>query len=204
MARRSNLRNLVFDAFSHGEATAGGRNWRATRVNQHRNPDYVGIEHHGTHMFNVTRGGVVEPVDSGWGSATDRGGVRAITSGYGCVGTDCGIGYRELFYDEPMGRASDDLTWRNAIQRDPELRVTPEDRSVRMSPPRSRAAGRSSSQFTYTPYLPDMNPRGPDYSQPDPFDFSDPEQASQAQEIEAMEETIRGLDERSSRPRNEG
>ena len=32
----------------------------------------------------------------------------------------------------------------------------------------------------------DMNRRGPDYSQPDPFDRSDPEQARQAQNIEAM------------------
>ena len=32
----------------------------------------------------------------------------------------------------------------------------------------------------------DMNRRGPDYSQPDPFDRSDPEQARQAEAIEAM------------------
>ena len=32
----------------------------------------------------------------------------------------------------------------------------------------------------------DMNPVGPDYSQPDPFDRSDPEQARQAEAIEAM------------------
>ena len=52
----------------------------------------------------------------------------------------------------------------------------------------------------------------PDYSQPDPFDFSDPdpfdrsdpEQARQAKAIEDMEETLRGLDERSNRRRNEG
>jgi len=42
----------------------------------------------------------------------------------------------------------------------------------------------------------------PDYSQPDPFDFSDPEQARQAKAIEDMEETLRGLDERSNRRRN--
>jgi hypothetical protein len=50
----------------------------------------------------------------------------------------------------------------------------------------------------------DMNVEGPDYSQPDPFDTSDPEQASQAQSITDMEETIREDIERSTRPRNEG
>ena len=36
----------------------------------------------------------------------------------------------------------------------------------------------------------DMNPQGPDYSQPDPFDRSDPEEARQAKAIEAMNETL--------------
>ncbi len=44
----------------------------------------------------------------------------------------------------------------------------------------------------------------PDYSQPDPFDRSNPEEARQAQAITDMEETLRGLDERSSRRRNVG
>ena len=49
----------------------------------------------------------------------------------------------------------------------------------------------------------DQNVRGPDYSQPDPFDRSNPEEARQDQAISDMEETIRGLDERRQRPRNE-
>ena len=125
--------------------------------------------------------------------------------------------------------------WRNAIQRDPELRVSPPGRSVEMrlpssirtSPPRQAQgsldylrhgdttggptpegarweahtpSGLAADEFTYQ----DENTRGPDYSQEDPFDFSDPEEARQAQSIADMEETLRGLDERSQRPRNEG
>ena len=216
MAKKSTLPNLIADAFAHSEATASDRKWKATRMG-----DYVGVEHYQTHMFNVTRRGVVEPVDRGVGRSSDTSGVRKITRGFGCVGTDCGIGYRELYDDEPMDRLGS-VQWRNAIQRDPELRATPPGRSVEMSlssrvrtsprPERSSIgarliggsdrpsrAGRSEGYYGW-----DMNRQGPDYSQPDPFDFSDPEEARQAQSITDMEETLRGLDERSQRPRNEG
>ena len=264
MARRSNLPNLIVDAFEHSEATASGNNWRGVRMG-----NYVGVEHHGTHMFNVTRAGIVEPVDRGHGSASDRCGVRRITAGFGC-GSPQGIGFRELYDDEPMNRMSGDQ-WRSAIQRDPTLRETPNrtqgvggststeitfgalpgaappggwtpnsgpreyvplPRSEsRRRPTRqdqegnygnlaylrhgdTTGAGRTpeggrweahtqsglaADEFTYQ----DQNERGPDYSQPDPFDFSDPEEARQAQSITDMEETLRGLDERSQRPRNE-
>ena len=46
-----------------------------------------------------------------------------------------------------------------------------------------------------------MNRRGPDYSQPDPFDFSDPEEARQAQSIADMEETLQDFDERDQAAR---
>ena len=75
--------------------------------------NYVGIEHHGTHMFNVTRAGVVQPVDRGHGSMTDRCGVRRITAGFGCGGPE-GIGYRELYDDEPMNRLSGWLRLRDS------------------------------------------------------------------------------------------
>ena len=248
MAIRSNLSNLIADAFAHreGEATASDRNWKATRMG-----NYVGVEHHATHMFNVTRDHVVEPVDPGWGGQSDTAGVRKITSGFGCVGTDCGVAHKELFYDTPETRGGyrrlEGSQWRNAIQRDPELRVSPPSRSVEMSlPSRVRTSprpdrlihptrqdqegnygsldylrhgdttggptpegarweahtpsGLAADEFTYQ----DENTRGPDYSQEDPFDFSDPEEARQAQAITDMEETLSGLDERSSRPRNEG
>jgi hypothetical protein len=242
MARRSSLPNLIVDAFEHSEATASGNNWRGVRMG-----NYVGVEHHGTHMFNVTRAGIVEPVDRGHGSASDRCGVRRITAGFGC-GSPQGIGFRELYDDEPMNRMSGDQ-WRSAIQRDPILRETPNrtqgvggatsteitfgpigDRpdtdtsdyvplpqgqaarrrgwsdvssDAEWSPSRTRGAnthsGLPEDDFQYS----DLNRRGPDYSQPDPFDFSDPEEARQSQSITDMEETLRGLDERSQRPRNE-
>jgi len=232
MARRSSLPNLIVDAFEHSEATASGSNWRGVRMG-----NYVGIEHHGTHMFNVTRAGIVEPVDRGHGSMSDRCGVRRITAGFGC-GSPQGIGFRELYDDEPMGRMSGDQ-WRSAIQRDPVLRETP-NRTQGVGLPRSEGrrrptrqdqegsygnldylrrgdttgaghtpegarweahtqSGLAADEFTYR----DENERGPDYSQPDPFDFSDPEEARQSQSITDMEETLRGLDERSQRPRNE-
>ena len=250
MARRSNLKNLIYDAFNspgEGGATASNRNWVATRMG-----NYVGVEHHGTHMFNVTRAGVVEPVDRGHGSTSDRCGVRSITAGFGCGGPQ-GVGYRELYDDEPMNRMSGDQ-WRNAIQRDPELRATPDhtqglggsrstnitfgptgearigearrSRSIRgvigdpvpagrpqrftnrlgsddwvaRDPARpSTHSGLPGDDFSYS----DMNRRGPHYNEPDPFDFSDPEEARQAQAITDMEEPLRGLDERSQRPRSE-
>ncbi len=225
MARRSSLPNLVVDAFEHSEATASNRNWRATRVD-----DYVGVEHHGTHMFNVTQEGVVEPVDRGHGSMTDRCGVRRITAGFGCGGPQ-GIGFRELFDDEPMNRMGSDQ-WRQAIQRDPELRATPnrtqglggsrsteitfgpipgaQARSTtRANAPSERQRPRGHPGYTRGHaegyYGLDMNDEGPDYSQDDPFGFMNPtEEARQDQTITDMEETIRELDERSQRPRNEG
>jgi hypothetical protein len=235
MARRSNLQNLIYDAFNNpgeGGATASNRNWIATRMG-----NYVGVEHHGTHMFNVNRAGIVEPVDRGHGSMTDRCGVRRITAGFGCGGPQ-GIGYRELYDDEPMNRLGSDQ-WRHAIDRSTwsssgisepnrlhptstapigEARRSRIIRGVIGDPvpvggirtrrpqphfrPQSDPVIESAQREGY--YGWDMNRQGPDYSQPDPFDFSDPEEARQAQSITDMEETLRGLDERSQRPRNEG
>ena len=216
MARRSNLPNLVVDAFEHEEATASNRNWRGTRMG-----NYVGVEHHGTHMFNVTRAGVVQPVDRGHGSMTDRCGVRRITAGFGCGGPE-GIGYRELYDDEPMNRMGSDQ-WRHAIDRS--TSTTPgldrSDDRMGLSPIRATIgapvrvgarrpdwvsgssglpgthSGLAGDDFSYS----DMNRRGPDYSQPDPFDFSNPEEASQAQNIADMEATLQDFDERDQAAR---
>ena len=87
--KRSNLTNLVVDAVRHGDASASGRNWQASY-----NDSIVSVWHHATHMIDVTRGGVVTPVNSGHGSTSDRCGIRRITAGYN---GDGGVGYRELF-----------------------------------------------------------------------------------------------------------
>jgi hypothetical protein len=47
----------------------------------------------------------------------------------------------------------------------------------------------------------DMNLEGPDYSQPDPFDTSDPEQAAQAENIEEAEQLFSRWDEERDRNR---
>ena len=173
MARRSNLRNLVRDAFEHGEAQASGRNWIATRVDEavgdadpeltqlYRSPFRVSVQHHGTHMFNVTRAGVVEPVDRGHGSQSDRCGVRVITSGYGCGGPQ-GLGYREVYDDEPMDRLSGDQ-WRESIQQP--WRGTHVTGTIGDPVPAGRSRRDHEDTFNYI----DMNRGGPDYSQPDPF-----------------------------------
>jgi len=97
---RSNLSNLVRDAFLHGEASASDRRWQAFHfvgtgfpygMARYRR-GAVGVWHYSTHMFNVTRDGQVIPVNTGWGSMTDRAGVRRITDGWGCS-----VGYRELY-----------------------------------------------------------------------------------------------------------
>ena len=58
-------------------------------------------------------------------------------------------------------------------------------------------SGLAGDDFSYS----DMNRRGPDYSQPDPFDFSNPEEASQAQNIADMEATLQDFDERDQAAR---
>ena len=91
---RSNLTNLVDDGFWAGHATASDGRWTATRRDL-----AVEIRHHGCHMIDVSISNVghyhahyVRAVDPGYGSTSDRCGVRRITEGAG-VST----GYRELF-----------------------------------------------------------------------------------------------------------
>lgn len=91
---RSNLANLVDDGFYAGSATASDGKWTATRRDL-----AVEIRHHGCHMIDVWISNVghyhahyVRAVNPGYGSTSDRCGVRRITGGAG-VST----GYRELF-----------------------------------------------------------------------------------------------------------
>ena len=92
--KQSNLTNLVVDAIRHGDASASGRKWQA-----HYDVfnGTVSVYHFSTHMINVARDGTVTPVNPGWGSTTDRCGIRKITAGYN--GHEGSVGYRELFED---------------------------------------------------------------------------------------------------------
>lgn len=85
---RTNQRNLIDVARKHGTATASS--WRAVS-----DGDTVSVWHYSAHLVDVVvvseSGGVscynVIPVNPGYGSTTDRCGIRKIT----------GWGYRELF-----------------------------------------------------------------------------------------------------------
>jgi len=88
--KQSNLTNLVVDAIRHGDASASGRKWQASYTD-----GTVAVWHFSTHMINVARDGTVTPVNPGWGSTTDRCGIRKITAGYN--GHHASVGYRELF-----------------------------------------------------------------------------------------------------------
>ena len=90
--KQSNLTNLVIDAVRHGEASASDRKWQASYTD-----GIVSVYHFSTHMIDVARDGTVTPVNPGWGSTTDRCGIRKITAGYN--GPNGSVGYRELFED---------------------------------------------------------------------------------------------------------
>ena len=100
--KQSNLANLVVDAYRYDESSASGRNWRAIKRWSGLRPrsvdsQIVGVWHFSTHMIDVARDGTVTPVNPGWGSTTDRCGIRKITAGYN--GPDGSVGDRELFED---------------------------------------------------------------------------------------------------------
>jgi|10_taG_2_1085330.scaffolds.fasta_scaffold95565_1 hypothetical protein len=102
--RNTNFENLVWNAFIDGEAKASAGRWTARRDGWS-----VIVTHYSTDMIrvvfddvpvktsawgwqNVTQPVFVEGIDEGYGSSSDRTGIRKITSGAG-VST----GYRELF-----------------------------------------------------------------------------------------------------------
>ena len=90
--KQSNLANLVVDAVRHGSASASGQKWRA-----HYADGVTEVWHFNTRLIDVARDGTVTPVNPGWGSTTDRCGIRRITAGYN--GPNGSVGYRELFED---------------------------------------------------------------------------------------------------------
>jgi hypothetical protein len=66
-----------------------------------------------------------------------------------------------------------------------------------VSPFEDTHSGLPGDEFEYE----DMNTRGPDHSQEDPFDFMIPEQAAQAESIEATEQLFSQWDEDRDRRR---
>ena len=103
--KSSNLSNLLQDAVDHRQASASNGKWVAVLVQGDPVFDLgmiVEVFHHGTHMFDAAMGQpgqsaqvAVTPVNPGYGSTSDRCGVRRITEGAYVEG----IGYKEL-YDE--------------------------------------------------------------------------------------------------------
>lgn len=87
---RTNLSNLLSDAFGHMQASASDGKWHAYCTGYG-----VDVYHYTTHMFTFLNDGTIVPVDPGHGSASDRCGVRRITSGP--QDGEFSIGYRELF-----------------------------------------------------------------------------------------------------------
>jgi hypothetical protein len=88
--KESNLTNLVVDAVRYGDAQASSRRWLA-----HYRDGVTEVWHRGTHMIDVARDGAVTAVNRGYGSTSDRCGIRRITAGYN--GHEGSVGYRELF-----------------------------------------------------------------------------------------------------------
>ena len=83
---RTNMLNLVSVARSKGDATAS--TWRAYRsvVN-----GAIVVKHYDTHMISVMPDDTVVAVDKGWGSMTDKCGIRKILTNVN------GKGYADIF-----------------------------------------------------------------------------------------------------------
>ena len=77
---------LVKVARSKGMGVAS--TWTAIR---HDDTGTVSVSHYSTHMFNVLGDDTVEPVSRGWGSMTDKCGVRKILTNVN------GLGYADIF-----------------------------------------------------------------------------------------------------------
>lgn len=70
-----------------GKATASEGRWRAVR-----HDDGVCVYHHHTQMILVTPENDIVAVNAGWGSMTDKKGIRTIAKGIGI-----NISYNEIF-----------------------------------------------------------------------------------------------------------
>ena len=84
-----NLTNLVAIARSKGgNSTTKASSWRAERVN---GESVTGIFHYSTLMFCVTDDDEVFAVSKGWGSMSDKKGVRTILTNIN------GLGYADIY-----------------------------------------------------------------------------------------------------------
>jgi hypothetical protein len=95
-ARRTNLSNLLSAAREGGEATASSGRWAASR-----GPDgNVDIYHHTTHMVTVEADGEVVPINEGWGSVSDKCGIRKILGNGSCWTYTGGVASRVYGYNQ--------------------------------------------------------------------------------------------------------
>ena len=75
---RATLENLVAVAETYGESEASAGRWWATRSYDEFTGDMtITVGHFSTVMLNITDG-VVVPLSKGWGSMTDKQGIRKI------------------------------------------------------------------------------------------------------------------------------
>ena len=83
------LRTLITTArkAKSGKATASEGRWKAVR-----HDDGICVYHHGTQMIIVTPENDIIAVNEGWGSQTDKRGVREIARGVGIL-----TSYNEIF-----------------------------------------------------------------------------------------------------------
>lgn len=70
-----------------GKAQASEGRWKAVR-----HDDGVCVYHHATQMILVTPDNEIIPVNAGWGSMTDKKGIRTIARGIGVI-----TSYNEVF-----------------------------------------------------------------------------------------------------------
>ena len=86
-----NLTNLVAIARAKGgPSTTTASSWRAVR---YEGQSLVDIYHYDTLMFCVLDEGYVAPISKGWGSMSDKKGVRTILTNVN------GQGYAEVYRD---------------------------------------------------------------------------------------------------------
>ena len=79
--KSTTLSNLIARAVTNrGESVAS--TWRA-----YDNGEFVTVTHYSTDMVEVYRDGSIVPLSAGWGSMSDKKGIRTIT----------GRGYWEIF-----------------------------------------------------------------------------------------------------------
>lgn len=72
-----------------GKAQASEGRWKAVR-----HDDGVCVYHHATQMILVTPDNEIIPVNAGWGSMTDKVGIRKIAQGIGVF-----TSYKEIYSD---------------------------------------------------------------------------------------------------------